>query len=125
MCARATHESGVASTLHKGCPRVASRLPAGCLIVTSMLWTDHRHAAQGGGDAHSFMTFGLCTRNEKCAPAPLTNQALPRCCVRVARGMPQGCPRIAGHLPEKPLTWINSIDAHKTQTGGQNATETS
>jgi hypothetical protein len=31
----------------------------------------------GGGDAHSFMTFGLCTRNEKCAPAPLTNQALP------------------------------------------------
>jgi len=24
----------------------------------------------GGVDAHSFMTFGLCTRNEKCAPAP-------------------------------------------------------
>ena len=46
-------------------------------------------AAQGGGDAHSFMTFGLCTRNEKCALAPIPNQALPRYC---PRGLHAGCP---------------------------------
>ncbi len=40
----------------------------------------------GGVGVHSFMTFGLCTRNEKCAPAPLTNQALHAGCLRVARG---------------------------------------
>ena len=53
-----------------------------------------RPIPRSGGDAHSFMTFGLCTRNEKCAPAPLPNRALPRCCLRVACGLPQGYPRI-------------------------------
>jgi len=43
-----------------------------------------------GGDAHSFMTLGLCTRNEKCAPAPLPNRALPRCCLWVACGSVSG-----------------------------------
>ena len=43
----------------------------------------------GGGGAHSFMTFGLCTRNEKCAAAPLTNRALPYGRPRVTRGLPK------------------------------------
>jgi hypothetical protein len=76
--------------LRAGYLGVSGGLPAGCLIVTSMLWTDHRPVAKGGGDAHSFMTFGLCTRNEKCAPAPLTNQALPQCFTRVASRFPAG-----------------------------------
>ena len=49
-----------------------------------------RPIPKSGGDAHSFMTFGLCTRNEKCAPSPLTIRALPRCCLRVACGLPAG-----------------------------------
>jgi len=53
-----------------------------------------RPIPRSGGDAHSFMTLGLCTRNEKCAPSPLTIQALPRYCLRVACGLPQGYPRI-------------------------------
>ena len=81
--------------LHAGCLRVACGLPAGCLIVTIMIWTDNRPVPEGGGDAHSFMTFGLCTRNEKCAPAPLTNQALHAGCTRVASRLPAGCTRVA------------------------------
>jgi hypothetical protein len=54
-----------------------------------------RLTSRSGGDAHSFMTFGLCTRNEKCAPAPLTNQALPRCFTRFACGLPAGYLKVA------------------------------
>jgi hypothetical protein len=54
-----------------------------------------RPIPKSGGDAHSFMTLGLCTRNEKCAPAPLPNRALPRCCLRVACGLPAGYLKVA------------------------------
>ena len=59
-----------------------------------------RPIPKSGGDAHSFMTLGLCTRNEKCAPSPLTIQALPLCCLRVACGLPAGYLRVACGLPQ-------------------------
>jgi hypothetical protein len=63
-----------------------------------------RPIPRSGGVAHSFMTFGLCTRNEKCAPSPLTIQALPRCCLRVA------CRLLTDLYQAKNRAGANSLD---------------
>ena len=57
-----------------------------------------RPIPKSGGDAHSFMTLGLCTRNEKCAPAPLPNRALPAGCLKVTHGSVSGGKPCRGQL---------------------------
>jgi hypothetical protein len=81
-----------------------------------------RPIPRSGGDAHSFMTFGLCTRNEKCAPSPLTIRALPRCCLRVACGLPAGCLRVTSRLPTDLYQAENRAGANSLDTEGYPAT---